>query len=199
MTVEGRTYRKRVDAGHQLLTRMRRDAANQLGSRERPLEAGELGGFPLTLTVSRPLGEVRLRLALSGAPEAEVILDPKDLAELEPGGIVSRLENQLTRLETNRARALADADRARTEITHAQASLGKAFAQAVDLTGARDRVRQIDEQLQAATRAQSSPLDPQPEAQSFGTSAQEERPLQADGERYGIEARAAREPEREPG
>jgi hypothetical protein len=62
ITVDGRSYGKRVAAGRHLLARLNDEAASQLGSRERTLPTGELGGFPLTVAVSRALGEVHLRL-----------------------------------------------------------------------------------------------------------------------------------------
>jgi hypothetical protein len=56
MTVEGHEYRKRTDAGRHLLPLLTREAINQLGYRQRSLHVGELGGFPLTAAVARPLG-----------------------------------------------------------------------------------------------------------------------------------------------
>lgn len=86
---------------------------------------------------------------------------PTDLAEADPAGLVTRLENRLTRLEAAKANAVAAIDHARSEIDHATASLGRPFPQAVELTAARDRSRQIDEQLEAAA---STPLRQDPEA-----------------------------------
>ena len=63
MTVDGRIYRKRIDAGLHLLHVLRQETANQLGSRQRTLHAGELGGFPLTVTISRTLGQVQRHLS----------------------------------------------------------------------------------------------------------------------------------------
>ena len=76
MTVEDRTYRKRVDAGLHLLHVLRQEAANQLGSRQRTIHAGELGGFPLTVAISRTLGQVNVTPALDGAPGSEMTLTP---------------------------------------------------------------------------------------------------------------------------
>ena len=95
MTVEGRVYRKRVDAGLHLLHLLRQEAANQLGSRQRTLRAGELGGFPLTVTISRTLGQVGVTPALDGAPGAEMTLTARELADADPVGLVTRLENRL--------------------------------------------------------------------------------------------------------
>src|ERR1700689_1464936 len=94
--------------------------------------------------------QVSLRLAIYRVPTAEITLDSHDLAELEPVGLITRLEHRLISLEAGKALAIADIDRATAEIGHATASVGKSFAQAADLTVTRDRVRHIDEQLQEA-------------------------------------------------
>jgi hypothetical protein len=185
MTVEGRTFAKRTDAGQRLLTRLAEEAASQLGARERTLPAGELAGFPLAMTISKPLSETHIRLTLHGAPGAEIALNTADLAELEPAGLISRLEHRLTRLEASRTQALAEIEHARTEIDHATASLGKPFPQTAALTAARERTRQIDEKLQAAARR---PEPAEPEAASGGQAKARASFLPA-----------AREPEREPG
>ena len=157
MTVEGRTYRKRVDAGLHLLQVLRQEAANQLGSRQRTLRTGELGGFPLTVTISRTLGQVNVTPALDGAPGTEITLAARDLTEADPAGLITRLEYRLAHLETNKAKALTEIDHARSEINHATASLGKPFPQATELAAARQRSRQIDERLEAAA------MPPQPQ------------------------------------
>jgi N12 class adenine-specific DNA methylase len=167
MTVDGHSYRKRADAGQHLLSILRQEAGNQLGFRQRTLRTGELGGFPLTVTVSQSLGQVRVTPALDGAPGAEMTLTAADLSETDPAGLVTRLENRLGRLEANKARALAEIGNARGEIEHATASIGKPFPQAADLAAARERSRQIDEQLEAAAtppqQQDAAPEDP-PEA-----------------------------------
>ena len=161
MTVEGQRYRKRADAGHHLLRRLAEEAAHQLGYRPRQLQAGELGGFPLTATVTGPAEQVHVTLAFDGAPSTELTFTRQDLAATDPVGLIARLENRLAGLETTRTRALADIDHARSEIDHATASLGKPFPQAAELTAARQRVREIDEQLEAAA-APPQPSDPEP-------------------------------------
>src|SRR5262249_22160225 len=141
MTVEGRRYTKRADAGQHLLDLLRREAANQLGYRQRTVRAGELGGFPLVATISPALGQVTLALPFDGVRGTEFALTSGDLAESDPAGLVTRLENHLTRLEAAKAKALADIDLARSEIQHATASLGQPFPQAAELDSARQRAR----------------------------------------------------------
>jgi len=150
MTVDGQRYRKRADAGHHLLSILRQEAASQLGSRQRTLRVGELGGFTLTATISLALGQARVTTALDGAPDAELTLTARDLDEADPAGLVTRLENRLSRLEASKDNALAEISSARSEIEHAAASLGKPFPWAADLIATRERSRQINEQLEAA-------------------------------------------------
>jgi hypothetical protein len=189
MTVEDRTYRKRADAGLHLLQVLRQEATNQLGSRQRTRHTGELGGFPLMVTVSRTLGQVNVIPALDGAPGTEITLSARDLTEADPAGLVTRLEYRLTHLETNKAKAPTEIDHARSEIDHATASIGKPFPQATELTAARDRSCHIDEQLEAAAAL------PQPQdAEASGDSsvpAQRESPVTSEPSRFQATSRAA--------
>lgn len=150
MTIGDRTYRKRADAGLHLLHILRREAENQLGSRQRIVRAGELGGFPLTVTVSRALGQVEVAPALDGAPGTELRLTSRSLTETDPVGLITRMENRLAQLETTKVKVLTEIDHSRGEIDHATATIGKPFLQAADLAAARQRSRHIDEQLEAA-------------------------------------------------
>ena len=154
MTIDGRRYRKRAEAGQHLLDRLRREAASQLGYRQRTLNAGELGGFPLTAAISRTTtDQVQVTLAFDGAPGAQATLTEADLSAADPTGLITRLEHRLTRLEATRTETAASIERARTEQAHATASLGQPFPQAAALTAARERTRHIDEQLETAATA----------------------------------------------
>jgi N12 class adenine-specific DNA methylase len=150
MTVDGRRYSKRAEAGRHLLGLMQPEVAAQLGAGQRTIRAGELGGFRLVASVSRALGQTNLTLTFDGAPDTEMTLRSDDLGETDPVGLVARLENRLTRLEASKANALAEMDHARSERAHATASIGSRFAQTADLVAARNRSREIDEQLEAA-------------------------------------------------
>jgi len=158
ITVERQRYTKRAEAGQHLLNLLRREAANQLGCRQRTVHAGELGGFPLMVTISQALGQVTVTPTFDGAPGTGFALASSDLAESDPAGLVTRLENRLTRLEAAKAKTLADVDLARSEIQHATASLGQPFPQAGELDSARQRAREIDEQLEAAASPPASDL-----------------------------------------
>jgi len=157
MTVEGRAYRKRADAGRHLLDRIRQEAANQLGFRQRTMRTGKLGGFTLTITIAQTPGQVTVTPALEDAPGTEMTFTSADLAEIDPAGLVARLENRLTRLEATKIKVIADIGHACNEIDHATASIGKQFPQSAELSAARERTRQIDQQLEAA----ATPPQPQ--------------------------------------
>ena len=154
MTVDGHRYRKRADAGQHLLGFLRQEAANQLGFRQRTIRTGELGGFTLTVAVSQSLGQVNVTPALDGAPGTELTLTQRDLAETDPVGLVTRLENRLAHLETNKAKALAEIGHARSEADHATASLGQPFPQAADLAAARQRAQEIDREIGSAAQSE---------------------------------------------
>jgi hypothetical protein len=182
-----------LDLTGYLLTR---EATNQLGFRHRTLHIGELGGFPLTAIVSRPLGQTQVTLTLDGAPGSDLTLTIADLAETDPVGLVTRLENRLTRLEATKAQALADIDHASTEITHAHTDLGKPFAYADELTAARERCRDIDEQLEAAG------TPPQPQNAEAGRNdpptRRQESPVASQRIGHPATVRAADEPDIRP-
>jgi len=85
-----------------------------------------------------------------------------DLREADPVDLITRLENRLHRLEERKATAVADADRARREITHARETLGQPFPHAAQLAEAREHTRQIDEKLQQMAEPQGSePANPE--------------------------------------
>ena len=58
MTIDERTYAKRADAGQHLKELLRQETAtSSTACAARPLRAGQLGGFPLTATIDRALGQ----------------------------------------------------------------------------------------------------------------------------------------------
>jgi N12 class adenine-specific DNA methylase/SAM-dependent methyltransferase len=156
MDVDGSRYVKRTDAGHRLRDFLERGmtalAASGLSRTE--IQAGQLGGFCLTITLRRALGSAESTVALDGAPQAEIRLTAGDLAEADPAGLVIRLENRLAGLEAVKARTLAEIDRLRTEVDRARQDTDKPFPQASQLVTARTRAQQIIKQLEEAAAAQ---------------------------------------------
>jgi hypothetical protein len=164
MTVDGQSYAKRADAGQRLKDLLRQEMTSVDGLRGVTTRAGDLGGFPLTATTERALGRTTVALALDGAAGTDIRIPAADLRDADPVGLITRLENRLQRLEERKAAAVADSERAHSEITHARETLGQPFPQATQLAEARQRARDIDEQLQRMAAPQQDAEQGDPEA-----------------------------------
>jgi N12 class adenine-specific DNA methylase len=160
MTVDGHSYSKRADAGQRLKELLRQEMTSVGGLRGATAQAGHLGGFPLTATTERALGRTTIALALDGAPGTDIRIPATDLRDADPVGLITRLEGRLQRLEERKTTTLTDTNRARNEITHARETLGQPFPHAIQLAEARQRARQIDEQLQRIAESQQSVEQP---------------------------------------
>ena len=173
MTVDGRAHGKRVAAGQHLKHLLQRQMADLDGLRVSTATHGQLGGFPVTAAAGPALGKTVVTLSLDGAPRSDIHLSEQDVNEADPGGLVTRLENRLARLEEEKASTLADIGRAHREIAHAQDSIGKPFPQVGQLAAARERARQIDEELgqMAATPQASDQAGKEPSAESMPAGA----------------------------
>ena len=147
MTVDQVRHDKRADAGQHVKDILEREAAGLAGQLRRAVSIGQLGGFPVSADVHRSLGTTKIALSLEGAPGTTIDLPASGLRGADPVGLVTRLENRLTQLETRKANALADIEHARRQITHARSSIGQPFPHAEELAAARERVREIDEAL----------------------------------------------------
>ena len=163
------------------------------GQRERRLRAGQLGGFPLIAEIRPSLGKTSVSITLDGAPGVSISMPARDLGKADPGTLVTRLEHRLHHLEDRKASVLADASHAHREIDHARESIGKAFPQAAELAQARERAREIDEQL--AKMAAPPQADTQPGAQPA--------PVEPEGQQWfersrGLESREALRPRSAP-
>src|ERR1017187_4293983 len=141
------------DAGKRLQQVLQREAASLTDSHRRTgTRAGHLGGFDVTAVSDRALGTIQVVVALDGAPGTELRMTTEDVVGADPAGLVIRLENRLSGLEALKTRTLDEIDRLRTEVARASDDAGKSFSQAGQLAAARDRVRDIGEQLQEAAR-----------------------------------------------
>ena len=171
MTLDGDTYPKRSHAGYRLMQFLDREivALNRSTHRRADARPGQLGGFAHTVRTQRILGTVQATLALDGVPESGIRLTAKDLAGLDPAGLVIRLENRLTGLEALKAKTLSEIERMRAEMARAREDGSKAFPQADKLAAARERVREIERQFEEAAKPQQRD---QPQ-QRVGTAAVE--------------------------
>jgi N12 class adenine-specific DNA methylase/SAM-dependent methyltransferase len=152
MTVGGVTYSKRSHAGHRLVQFIEREITGLTSGGHRQIERqpGHLGGFDVTTQARRVLGTTEVTLALNGAPRSEILLTAKDLAETEPAGLIIRLENRLSGLEKLKTKTLDEINRLESDSAHARDDIAKPFPQADQLAAARERVRQIERQLEEA-------------------------------------------------
>ncbi len=175
MVIGGRRHTKRAEAGEHLASVLAREAASLTGSLRSARVLGELGGFGLTGEVSRSLGQTHVYLFLDGVPGAQVQMTAAELAAADRTGLITRLEGRLQRQEAAKAKALADIESARSELTHAEEGIGRPFAQAAQLAAARERSARISKQL-SAKAAETAPGDgesrsDQPVAESPTTAA----------------------------
>ena len=87
MTAGGFTYTKRADAGRHLkqITAQMEDTLLKSGHRRLLERPGELGGFPVTVTIERVLGSMNVILALDGAPGTEIRMSPAEIKAADPG------------------------------------------------------------------------------------------------------------------
>ena len=167
MTVDQVHHDKRADAGQHVKDILEREAGGLAGQLRWAVSIGNLGGFPVTADVHRSLGTTNIALSLEGAPGTTIDLPASGLRGVDPGGLVTRLENRLTQLETRRASAVADIEHARRQITHARSSVGQPFPHAEELAAARERVREVDKALnRMAQQDPGRPGAPEQEASS---------------------------------
>jgi hypothetical protein len=162
MTVGTRAHSRRQDAGEHLksLIAEQDQALTRSGHRRLAEPLGELGGFPVLVTTEHALGTAVVTVQLDGAPGTEIRMTPAEIAVADPGKLIVRLEGRLTALEALKAKTLAEASRLTAEAGHARDDLARPFTQAAKLTAARERVRQIDEQLSKAAAPPRPAPDP---------------------------------------
>jgi hypothetical protein len=149
MTMDGIRYTKRTDAGRHLQHLVAQQEQDLLKSSHRRLEErpGELGGFPVTVTVERVLGSMNVILVLDGAPGTEIRMNPAEVRSVDPGKLIIRLENRLSGLESLSSRFQSEIDQLTAEATHARDDIARSFPQADQLAAARDRVARLEEKL----------------------------------------------------
>ena len=148
-TMDGIKYAKRADASRHLQQLVAQLEQTLLKSSHRRLEErpGELGGFPVTVTVERVLGSMNVILALDGAPGTDIRMTPAEVRGVDPSKLIIRLENRLSGLESLGSRSHAEIDQLTAEATHARDDIARPFPQAAQLTAARDRVAHLEEKL----------------------------------------------------
>lgn len=116
-----------------------------------------LGGVELTATATKFLSkpEAAITVQVHGVPDTAVYLKDTD-RDPANAGLITRLENQIGKLDTvaeDTARAITGA---RTEIERSHAQLGQPFPHAETLADARHTLAQIEEQMRTEASSGSS-------------------------------------------
>jgi hypothetical protein len=149
MTVDGRRYTKRVEAGEYLqrllLDQLDRTPPESTGPM---VEVGTLAGLMVTGQAITSI-EDEIRLAVSDA-HIEIVYTALDWKRSEPSSFITRLERHIQRLPETLAATKAEAEAAQGEAARAQSRLGAPWDRADELARFRRRQQEIDEQLAAA-------------------------------------------------
>ncbi|HET6753328.1 MAG TPA: hypothetical protein VFH23_05180 [Jiangellaceae bacterium] len=164
MTVDGRDYTKRRDAGdalQRLLSgRLTATPPETVGP---AVKIGTLGSLPVTgQAITTIADEVRLGIADA---HIELTYTREEWQHADPAMIVGRLERHLQRLPDTIAATKAEAQAATAEATRAEARIGQPFEHTTRLVALRRRQQELDEAL-AATTAPATVGDPQADVES---------------------------------
>jgi N12 class adenine-specific DNA methylase len=150
MTVDGRDYTKRGDAGDALQrllsARLRATPPETVGP---AVKVGTLGSLPVTgQAITTIADEVRLGIADA---HIELTYTREEWEHADPAMIVGRLERHLQRLPDTIAAANSEAQAATAEATRAEARLGQLFEHTTQLAALSRRQQELDEALAAVT------------------------------------------------
>jgi hypothetical protein len=157
MTVNGRAVTARTDAAQLLAVRVQ-----QLPYGQR-VPIGELGGLPVDAEITAGTnGRPVVQLTLHGLPAAPATLERAQLAD-SGLSLVRQVEHRAATLPELGDRLQADRDAALREHAAAREQLGRPFKYADQLTDARDRQRQIREQI-STRHVQNHQSEPTPAA-----------------------------------
>ncbi|MDA8281998.1 MAG: helicase [Actinomycetota bacterium] len=148
MSVEGRPYRRRGDAGAALIGRLSTEASRLSAFDERRLgDLGELGGQRLVGTVRRDSQGRHAELSLEGVPRSRLQLPEADLHPGRAAGVIARLEHRLEAIPTLPETIGVEITEARREQDRARAGITERFPQAERLADVQERSAQLAAQL----------------------------------------------------
>lgn len=151
--IEGRSHKKRPEAGA-ALQKVMGDSMNRAHLTERrTIPFGELAGFTATVTVSRDATETTATLGLEGVPRHSAPLSRSEVRQSAPLGLLSRLENLAGELPERAAREDERAALARSEATKAAGRIGQPFEHTGRIESLRQRLAAIDGELTPADPA----------------------------------------------
>ena len=154
MRLDGQAFSKRTDAATCLRSTLRTQIS-QARKGNRPRDArediGALGGFTIICTPAWGSGnQVWAHLRFDGVPVPAVRISETEL-DLVPGkppvGLITRLENKLADLGTDRDKVLQEISRIQAETERARTAVSAPFAYAAELSRARARSDRLAEEL----------------------------------------------------
>ncbi|HEU5002562.1 MAG TPA: SNF2-related protein [Actinomycetota bacterium] len=170
MRVGGTDYRRRADAGGHLIHVMQREA--KLPTTEWPEEprwVASLGGLDVEIRPAFALsGSAQVVVSIADTPLDRMYALAAELPQLDPMGLVTRLENKLRSLEETRAALEIRLARSRKDLADAEGRLGRPFDQQERLDTLRRKQAEIEAALIPAESdaAQERAATPGPAAES---------------------------------
>lgn len=151
MTIDGKHYDERVEAGRQLVF---------IGHSLKPMKSthkiGSIAGFPISL--HRLDARIELRIHGKNTYQATVSDSPQ--------GTISSLEHALGDFESKQTESLENLTRQETRIGELKAQLGSPFEHQEKLETAEKRQQEIIAALDLAKNQASTQVDDQPEAET---------------------------------
>ena len=156
MTVAGRDYGKRADAGIAIGEWAARNGVRYLPTNvDRNLgPLGQIGGFPIDVASRTSLGQVHIVAELRGVPGASVSV-PRDQFSEAGVGLVRQLENRAASLPKLIAETQQKRVEAETTITEVDARIGDPFKHSDDLREAQARQARVHADLAAMANDQN--------------------------------------------
>jgi hypothetical protein len=148
MSVGGRFYSRRADAGEALIGRLTLEASRLNGFDERGVEnLAELSGHRLVGTVRRDSQGRSAELSLQGVPRCQLQLSEADLHPGHASGVIARLEHRVEAIRNLPETIRVEIAQTRQEQERARAGITVRFPQADRLADLQERSGQIAEQL----------------------------------------------------
>ncbi|MCA1217376.1 UvrD-helicase domain-containing protein [Streptomyces sp. 8L] len=166
MTVVGRVYDERREAGEALAQRLERLVRSSVNAGGRPQDAhvGELGSIPVHALVERSIDGLIAGVYFQDVPVDTIWLSANGLAEQDRVGLVRKLENALDGLETVHAKAQEHVARIEANIARAKELVGKPFPQQAEL----DKIEAQHHKLTKALGVQGATEATEPEVHDAG-------------------------------
>lgn len=163
MTIAGRTYSKRTEAGAKLKALLAQRIETTPPETTTPLtDVATLGGLSVAAQTSTVIDD-EVRVVIPDA-HVEHTYNRRDWQTADPSTIVTRLERQLQRLPETLASTRSDAEASRAEADRAESRIGQPWEHSGELARLRRRQQEINEALAATVE----PVQTEPPAQTPG-------------------------------